>query len=86
MRGDANADGVLDSADGIGILSFLFLEGTLDCRKAADANDDGRINLTDAVRVLLFAFQGQPLPAPLSACGVDPTPDGLSCEKFSPCF
>ena len=87
LRGDATADGAVNAADAIRILSYLFLAGEpLLCSKAADADDDGRMNLSDAVRVLLYAFRGKPLAAPSPTCGVDLTPDALSCETFLQCF
>ena len=87
-RGDVNADGAVDLADPLGLLGVLFLDGELPpvCMKAADADDDGRLNLSDAVRILLHLFGGQgALPDPFEDCGVDPTPDGLSCESFEVC-
>ncbi|HAK95264.1 MAG TPA: hypothetical protein DCM87_09740 [Planctomycetes bacterium] len=88
-RGDANADGKLDIADAIKVLSYLFGGGTttLDCLDAGDANDDGKLDIADAVKILghLFAQTG-PLPAPFDACGPDPTDgDTLDCTKYAPC-
>ncbi|HNU24876.1 MAG TPA: dockerin type I repeat-containing protein [Planctomycetota bacterium] len=87
-RGDANADGKIDIADAIKVLSYLFTGGTLTCQDAADGNDDGKLDIADAVKVLghLFAQSG-PLPPPFGECGVDPTTekDPLGCEAFAPC-
>jgi hypothetical protein len=88
LRGDATADGGLDLADPIRILERLFLGGdSLPCEEAADANDDGQLDLADPIAILGSLFLGQgplPLPGPRS-CGLDPTPDGLSCEKVDSC-
>jgi len=86
-RGDANADGVVDIADAVKVLNYLFGGGAaFDCFDAADGNDDGKIDLADAVSVLAFLFAGAgPLPAPAGACGPDPTDDPLDCMTFPPC-
>lgn len=87
-RGDANADGRENLSDAISILSFLFLGDPSDfaCPRAADSNDDGRVNIADAVALLGALFLGtERLPEPFAACGIDPTPDGLSCEAYPPC-
>ena len=84
LRGDANADGRLNLVDALSVLGFLFgREAPPACDKAADANDDGRLNVTDAV-VLLRALIGEhePLPAPGSDCGTDPTVDALTCREL----
>jgi hypothetical protein len=86
-RGDANADGALDLTDPILLLTHLFLGGKIpDCRDAADANDDGMLDIADAVFSLNYQFLGGDAPrAPFLSCGSDPTPDGLSCDRFGPC-
>ena len=90
-RGDANADGKLDIADAVKVLSYLFGGGdggAIGCLEAGDANDDNKIDIADAVKILghLFAQTG-PLPEPFGACGPDPTPGEppLGCETFAPC-
>jgi len=86
VRGDSNADGKLNIADPIHVLTYLFRGGKILCAKAADSNDDGKINLADAVAILGRIFAGAPpLPEPFSACGEDPTPDELTCDDFPPC-
>jgi hypothetical protein len=87
LRGDANDDAVLDIADAVRILGYLFQEGAAPaCPAALDANDDGRIDIADAIKILghLFASAG-PLPAPFGACDIDPTEDELRCVGFVPC-
>jgi hypothetical protein len=87
LRGDANGDGKIDISDAVHTLSFLFAHGpSAGCRDSADTNDDGRIDIGDAVAVLGYLFGGSgPLAAPFEICGLDPTIDGLSCERYQPC-
>ena len=88
VRGDGNADGAVDIADAIAVLSYLFSEATaLVCPDASDANDDGQVDIADAIAVLGHLFAGAgPLPAPFGGCGDDPTPDELDCPGFPPCW
>lgn len=88
VRGDANTSGVVDLADPIHILDYLFnqvdLQGLPD---AADANDDGAIDLSDAVILLMYTMSTQHtdmLMAPYWGMspytvekGMDPTDDNL---------
>jgi hypothetical protein len=82
-RGDVDASASVNIADAIAVLRFLFLGGGLECADAADADDTGEVTITDAVAILRFLFSGgQPPPAPgPSACGEDPTADGLECNS-----
>jgi hypothetical protein len=86
-RGDWNRDGALNLTDPIAFLEYLFRGGPgSPCAKAGDTDDGGRLDLADAVRILSHLFQGGPAPrAPFAACGLDPTPDSLSCAAFPPC-
>lgn len=87
-RGDANADSIVNIADGIFLLQNLFGGGpATTCEDGADANDDGGIDVSDVIFVLGFQFGGGAAPpAPFNECGVDPTDfDGLSCQSFGPC-
>ncbi len=87
VRGDVSADGTINVTDAARLLAFLFQGGIApECRKAADVDDSGSVSVTDAVRILLHLFSGgSPLPAPFAGCGVDPSPDELTCESFAPC-
>lgn len=82
-RGDADGDGVTSLFDAVAVLERYF-PGRIDavrCESAADADDDGRIAVSDALRILAYLFLGEePPPPPFPGCGLDPTPDGLSCE------
>jgi hypothetical protein len=88
IRGDVNADGRVDIADPIRILSVLFVGGAdLECKDSADADDDGTITIADAMVLIGFDFLGGPGPLqPFPSCGVDPTPDGLRCESSPGCI
>ena len=67
-RGDANADGSVDIADGVWTLVFLFAGGNEPpCMDAADTDDSGDVQLTDATVTFNYAFRrGAPpaLPGP----------------------
>jgi hypothetical protein len=87
LRGDANASNVIDIADVVFTLSYLFAQGTPpSCLDAGDANDSGAIDIADAIALLshLFAHTG-PLNPPFGACGPDPTEDSLACLEFKLC-
>lgn len=86
-RGDDNGDGELDISDAIFLLVYLFAGGQEPgCQKSADADDSGTLDLTDAMYLLDFAFLlGPAPPSPFQDCGVDPTPDDLSCGSHELC-
>ncbi len=85
-RGDANADGSVDVADGVTIVYYLFAGQACACVSALDANDDGQVDTSDAVYVLYHLFlHGPPPPSPFRTCARDPTRDALSCEAYAPC-
>ncbi len=86
-RGDFDADGATNVNDAVALLNHLFRSAAAPpCAKAADTNDDGRLDLADAMTLLLHLFAGNgPLPQPSAGCGIDPTPDGLSCDHHAPC-
>ncbi len=82
-RGDPNQDGKTDIADAVAILGHLFAQGHLDCVKTADANDSNAVDIADAIYVLGYLFAQGPAPkAPFETCGIDPTPDVITCESF----
>ncbi|MGE3163411.1 MAG: dockerin type I repeat-containing protein [Planctomycetota bacterium] len=87
IRGDCNADGTVNVADAVRILSFLFGGAVAPpCADACDCNDDGVVNIADAIAKLGFLFgAGAPPPAPSPNCGLDPTADALGCGSFPPC-
>jgi hypothetical protein len=82
LRGDANADRVVDLSDALCTLLGLFL-GQGPCVQPAsadalDADDSGEVDISDAIYTLGYLFVGdEPPPVPFPAAGVDPTPDAL---------
>jgi len=90
QRGDCNDDGKLDITDVINFLNYQFVGSIepFDCRDACDTDDNGVLDLTDAVRSLNYQFTGTaaaPEPPGPFECGIDPTPDELSCDSFDGC-
>jgi hypothetical protein len=88
IRGDANLDSQIDIADPIATVDYLFLGGpVLQCFDAADSNDDSGVDIGDIVYTLVFLFQGgAPPPEPYyPLCGLDPTDDGVDCQRYFPC-
>ncbi len=86
-RGDADANGELEFADGVIMITLRAPGGQQPpCMDAADANDDGRVTLADALYMLDFLFGiGPPPPPPFTECGEDETADELSCLSFPAC-
>ena len=86
IRGECNGDGQRNVADAILALGFLFGGGGNQppCLVACDVNDDGDIDLADPILLLGFLFgSGATIPQPSDQCGVDPTPDFLTCFQES---
>ncbi len=93
-RGDVNTDLILNIADPIHGLRYMFSENiTLSCFEAADVDNSDQVNLTDPILLLQYLFIGGIPPhapgPPTGPCGVDPDPidtDGnLGCENYPPC-
>ncbi|MFN0057143.1 MAG: dockerin type I repeat-containing protein, partial [Planctomycetota bacterium] len=88
-RGEVNMDGLVNIADGIFVLSWLFGVGSPApvCFDAADANDDGLVDIADPIGLLtvLFISGSPPIPAPSAACGADTTLDALPCPDTGAC-
>ncbi len=81
LRGDANEDGLVDLADAISSLEYLFLDaGPMSCLDALDVNDDGETNIADPIALVFYLFGGGTPPAnPFLNTGKDPTSDELHC-------
>lgn len=81
LRGDANADALVNITDPIVILDFLFVGSNAPgCLDAADANDDGALDIADPISLLFALFQGESaIPAPFPQAGFDPTEDTAIC-------
>lgn len=83
IRSDCNADSVIDIADGVYLINFLFGDGPAPvCDDACDSNDDSDLNVADSIYVWNYALLDGPAPlAPFPAAGLDPTTgDGLGCN------
>ncbi len=80
IRGDTTSDGVLNLADPVKSLEYLFIGGDMPCASAADHDDSGTLDLGDAISLLAYLFIAGPAPAvPFPYAGTDPTPDTLGC-------
>ncbi len=87
LRGDTTGEGGINISDGVFLLNFLFLDAPEpQCLDAADADDDGQLNITDGIVILNFLFLGGlPPKAPHPVCGIDPTPDDVTCFQPHEC-
>lgn len=86
VRGDVNGDGQVQISDAVFGLGYLFQGQSVQCESAIDMNDDGAANIADVVYGLDYLFQSGPtIPSPFPGCGVDPTPDSLTCMVGSTC-
>jgi hypothetical protein len=86
LRGDVDANGVIDVTDPTIVLNYLFSSGPApSCLDAADANDDGALDLSDGVHLLNYLFEGgeAPVGLPLGP-SVDATIDSLTCNALQP--
>lgn len=85
LRGDVNADGLVNGTDASLIYNYLYYgtvpKGALiNCFDAFDSNDDGRNDLSDGVYINSFVSRGGPQPPlPYPTVGPDPTEDVLTC-------
>ena len=86
VRGDVNNDGMIDVADVVASLNYLFLNGTVPvCLDAADTDNDGLETITDPVFLALYIFNdGIAPPSPFPDCGIEPTPDDDGLDCFEP--
>jgi hypothetical protein len=86
VRGDSNADGMTDLGDAIAILFALFMSEPIPCLKAADVINDGKLGIPDVIFLLSYLFLNSQAPdEPLRSCGIDQTPDELTCDSFPAC-
>ncbi len=63
FRGDANGDGVINAADVVYLINYLFISGPEPIpMEAGDVNCDGLINASDVVYLINYLFIGGPPP------------------------
>jgi len=64
IRGDANADGVINIADVVHVLNYLFADGPepMPSLDAGDANCDGTVDIADVVHLINYLFDDGPPP------------------------
>lgn len=86
VRGDANGDGLINIADGVFILQFLFSSGAApNCLAAANVNGDSTIDISDIINLISFQFQGGfPPMAPFPDCGIDAN-EPFDCVFYPGC-
>jgi hypothetical protein len=62
--GDANGDSLINIADVVHILNYLFINGPppVPCLEAGDANCDGVVNIADVVYLINYLFLEGPPP------------------------
>lgn len=68
--GDANGDGIIDVADVVYLVNYLFRNGTAPhpvlC--VGDCNDDGTVNIADVVYLINYLFRSGPIPIDTCCC------------------
>lgn len=71
MCGDADRDQLINVADAVHVINYIFNEGPAPLpMPAGDVNCDGSVNIIDAVYLIAYIFGGGPAPA-------DPNGDGV---------
>ncbi|HAK96751.1 MAG TPA: hypothetical protein DCM87_17610, partial [Planctomycetes bacterium] len=88
IRGDVNADGIVNIADPIFLLGYLFRsERPPPCLESANLNNDTKLDIADAIWALGYLFREEkpPMP-PFPECGVDIEGGNyLGCEIYTTC-
>ena len=65
VPGDADADSLVDLADVVFLVNYLYRDGAHPCvMEAADVNGDCQVDLGDIVYLLNFLFKGGSAPQP----------------------
>lgn len=85
VRGDTNDDGVIDIADGVTVLEYLFSEGNPPtCFDAANVSVDSNLDIGDPITLFNYLLLGGPPPAaPFPDCGG--ATSILGCDEFTSC-
>ncbi|MEM4246017.1 MAG: hypothetical protein QW390_01835 [Candidatus Bathyarchaeia archaeon] len=82
--GSPSLDGLLGGVEEGGF--YLFYGGDPPpCLVAADRNDDGQVNLSDTVPCTGCEPPETCCIPPPNACGLNFTPDALTCESYVSC-
>lgn len=64
LSGDPNHDGIVNIADVVYIINYLFKEGPApNPYESGDANCNGKVTISDAVYLVNYLFKGGPKPA-----------------------
>ncbi|MBN1422470.1 MAG: hypothetical protein JXP34_27080 [Planctomycetes bacterium] len=85
IRGDGNTDKVVDLADPVWILNYLFRSGPSGtCMLALDANGVAPVDLGDPIYLLNYLFSDGPEPpAPFPGCGTIPGQVLSQCTAYT---
>ena len=82
LRGDTTADGIVDIADAVWALGYLFAGQEIACIESADIDDSDTVDLSDPILLLGFLFTAGPPPAyPWPLPGGDLIADELDCDQ-----
>jgi len=69
LRGDCNADGVVNISDPIRALIVFFFAGPpAPCDEVCDGNFDGRVDIADAIFLFRYLFRSGPTPGRFPEC------------------
>ncbi|MGE3164639.1 MAG: hypothetical protein AB7O52_07025 [Planctomycetota bacterium] len=85
VRGDANADSIIDLSDAIFVIAWAFADGASPpCFRAADANGDQALDIADMIWLINYLFQSGPDPRPpFPLCGY--AGSSLTCVSYPHC-
>jgi hypothetical protein len=65
IRGDSNQDKGVDIADGIFILTYIFMGTEAPrCQDAADVNTDSKLDISDPIFLLQYLFRNSKVTSP----------------------
>jgi len=82
LCGDCNGDGVINSADVVYLINYLFKGGSApDPVCIGDVNCDGVVNSADVVSLINYLFKGGPLPCP-DCCKLKAKREEFPGQKF----
>ncbi len=88
VRADMNSDGIVNIADPIFLLGYLFRsDREPSCMESANVNNDTKVDIADVIYMLGYLFREKSPPAPpFPGCGTDPEGGtNLGCTSYTPC-